>query len=120
VFSARGSHASYWRAGSYENLFSVAGRPRFAVHDSAIACPDCPQWRAWEFLLDARVQPWYGFGGAWGAPGGMGGTTGPLGPSPFKTRGLGRSPENAVRSSPAPIATPTATPAATPTVTPAP
>lgn len=113
VFSAKGSHASYWRAGSYENVFSVAGRRRFAVHDRAIACPDCPQWRTWALLLDARSQPWYGFGGAWGEVRSIAGTTGPLGPSSYKLDGLGPAPADTVRQAPAPIATPTPTPTVT-------
>lgn len=113
VFSAKGSHASYWRAGTYENVFSVAGRRRFAVYDSAIACPDCPQWRTWEMLLDARSQPWYGFGGAWGGVGSMTGTTGPLGPSSYKSGGLSPGPAKTVRQAPAAIATPTPTPTLT-------
>lgn len=106
VFSARGSHASYPRAGRYENVFKVAGRRRFAVYDIATACPDCPQWRAWQLLLDAKAQPWYGFGGAWGRVGSIAGTTGPLGPSKFKIRGLGPAPENAIDNRrPTPTAT---------------
>lgn len=92
VYSARGSHASYWRAGSYENVFKVAGRRQFAVRDTATACPDCPQWRTWEQLVDAQAQPWYGFGGAWGQLGGIAGTTGPLGPSSYKLGGASPAP----------------------------
>jgi hypothetical protein len=88
VFSAVGSHASYPRAGRYENVFIFKGRRRFAVFDEAIGCPRCPQWQTWKLLLDARQQPWYGYGGSWGQVGGMAGTTGPLGPSPYKTKGL--------------------------------
>jgi hypothetical protein len=96
VFSAVGSHASYPRAGRYENVFRFAGRRRFAVSDEAIGCPKCPQWQTWELLEDARSQPWYGFGGAWGEVGGIGGTTGPLGPSRYKIKGLETQPEQRV------------------------
>lgn len=43
-------------------------------------CARCPQWRTWTELADARKQPWYGFGGAWGKPGATEETTGPVGP----------------------------------------
>lgn len=44
-------------------------------------CERCPKWRTWETLRDARRQPWYGFGGAWGSIWRSDATTGPLGPS---------------------------------------
>lgn len=106
VYSARGSHASYWRAGSYENVFAPGGRRQFAVRDTAIACPDCPQWRTWEQLVDAQVQPWYGFGGAWGQLGGMAGTTGPLGPSSYKADGASPSPTRTAQLAAGPSAPP--------------
>jgi hypothetical protein len=106
VYSARGSHASYWRAGSYENVFEAGGRRQFAVRDTAVACPDCPQWRTWERLVDAQVQPWYGFGGAWGQMGGIAGTTGPLGPSRWKSGGAGVSPTRTVQLAAGPSAPP--------------
>lgn len=84
VYSARGSHASFWRAGKYEAVFERGGRQHFSVFDSAIACPDCPQWQTWRLMRDVRKEPWYGFGGAWGNVGGSSDTTGPLGPSKFK------------------------------------
>lgn len=96
AFSARGSHATYPRANRYENVFKIKGQRRFAVWDLARACAECPQWRTWEMLLDAKAQLWYGFGGAWGRAGSIGGTTGPLGPSRYKIRGLGAAPENAL------------------------
>jgi hypothetical protein len=46
-------------------------------------CEGCPQWRTWERVLDAREQPWYGFGGAWGLIGVDAESTGPVGPSRF-------------------------------------
>lgn len=100
VFSARGSHASYPRAGSYENVVKVGGVRRLVVHDNAVACHECPQWRTWQMLVDAETQPWYGFGGAWGRAGRIGGTTGPLGPSRYKARGLGAAPENVLDAGP--------------------
>ena len=115
VYSARGSHASYWRAGDYENVFEFAGRRRFAVFDQATSCPDCPQWRTWETLLDAKAQHWYGYGGAWGNVGSDTGFTGPLGPSSYKSRGESTQTAEPVRRAIAPVAqqpgtTPTATP----------
>lgn len=112
VFSAVGSHASYWRAGSYENVFVAAGRRRFAVFDRAIACSKCPHWRTWESLLDAKTQRWHGYGGAWGNVGSDPGFTGPLGPSSYKADGLSPAPETTVRQAPAPVATPPAATAA--------
>ena len=95
AFSALGSHATYWRTGDYAIVVKLAGRTAIAVHDHAIACSDCPEWRTWEQLVDVRAAPWYGFGGAWGAAGGVkgGGTTGPLGPSRYKTKGAEPRPD---------------------------
>ncbi len=100
VYSAKRSHASFPRAGSYESVFRVRGRRQFAVRDEAIACPECPIWRTWEDFADARIQAWYGFGGAWGQVGTMMGTTGPLGPSPFKIGPRSPSPENVASAQP--------------------
>jgi hypothetical protein len=85
VFSALGSHASYAMTRRLPNLDLGGGGPI---------------WATWLLVADARVQPWYGYGGAWGVartvPGtvravaavfrkkvGRGEFTGPLGP-PFK------------------------------------
>jgi hypothetical protein len=94
AYSARGSHATYWRTGDYAIVVKALGRPAFSVEDHAMACSGCPEWRTWERLVDATQQPWYGFGGAWGRAGSLagGGTTGPLGPSPYKTAGANPSP----------------------------
>lgn len=43
-------------------------------------CPGCVPWETWRSLSDARKEPWYGFGGAWGEPGETDAATGPLGP----------------------------------------
>ena len=48
VYSAIGSHASYWRTGRYENVFYLNGRRQFAVFDDARSCSRCPQWRTWD------------------------------------------------------------------------
>jgi hypothetical protein len=84
VYSAEGSHASYWRAGRYEAVYEPAGRRLLAVDDDAIACQACPQWQTWKLVLSARAQLWYGFGGAWGKVEGSPDGTGPLGPSTYK------------------------------------
>jgi hypothetical protein len=106
AFSARGSHATYWRSGDYENVLKAgSGRRLLTVFDDAFSCPGCPQWRTWERLLDARTQPWYGFGGAWGAVTSRGGFNGPLGPSPHKS-GDARSPVQSVRQAEAPVTGP--------------
>ena len=95
AYSAVGSHATYWRTGDYAIVVKLADHPALAVHDHAMACSGCPQWRTWERLVDATTQPWYGFGGAWGAAGSIegGGTTGPLGPSRYKTAGANPAPD---------------------------
>jgi hypothetical protein len=88
VYSAKGSHASYWQAGRFETIFKPLGRRLTVANDVAISCPKCPQWQTWKIVLPAREQLWYGFGGAWGKVGLNGDTTGPLGPSEYK---LGRN-----------------------------
>lgn len=107
VYSALGSHATYWAAGSYESLPKVGGRPvKLPIFDRASACSDCPLWRTWEQVVDVRTRPWYGFGGAWGKIGDIGGTTGPLGPSGWKIRDPHNSPTATVHRplTPTPVA----------------
>jgi hypothetical protein len=98
VFSARGSHASFPRAGSYASQLRGLGGNIITVHDDAIACPRCPVWRTWQLLANAQDQPWYGFGGAWGAVGKIRGTSGPLGPSRYKIGGLETPTESAIET----------------------
>ena len=86
VYSALGSHASYSGTGRQAD-WDLTGRGL--------------EWRTWLLLADARLQPWYGFGGAWGVARVVsprfrriavtfgktikdGEFTGPLGPSRFK------------------------------------
>jgi hypothetical protein len=74
AYSARGTHATYARAGS----FPIAG---------GLATDTTGRGAGWETYLslaDARAQGWYGYGGAWGEVGEGSDSTGPLGPSPFK------------------------------------
>ncbi len=87
VYSAEGSHASYWRAGRYEAVYEPRGDRLLAVDDNAIACSRCPQWHTWKLIRPAGAERWYGFGGAWGRVGRAGDTTGPLGPSTYKLEG---------------------------------
>jgi hypothetical protein len=72
AFSARGTHASYPRAGSFNNGIDQTARG--------------PRWRTWRHLRDVRARPWYGYGGGWGEVGENADSTGPLGPSSFKER----------------------------------
>lgn len=93
VFSALGSHASYATRQGQASLDITQGGPI---------------WATWLLIADIRVQPWYGYGGAWGlarrVPRGVpsiarrlgksvdpGDFTGPIGPRfkapPFATRG---------------------------------
>jgi len=88
VFSARGSHASYWRPGSFEyDMQSSTSLSPLPVRDRVPVCAECPEWRSWESVQELRDQDWYGFGGAWGEVpgGGSTSTTGPLGPSTHQT-----------------------------------
>jgi Vacuolar protein sorting-associated protein 62 len=72
AFSARGTHASYHRAGSFNNGIDVTERG--------------PRWRTWRHLRNVQARPWYGYGGGWGQVGETAASTGPLGPSRFKER----------------------------------
>lgn len=107
VYSAKGSHASYWRAGRYETEYRPDGKRLFAVEDDAIACQECPQWQTWLDVRDALGQRWYGFGGAWGDVSAGKDGTGPLGPSKYKVEGLGTpTTETVGRGAPVPSAPP--------------
>lgn len=85
AYIARNSHATYARAGLYRQRRAVGGNRSVSAVDEAIACADCPQWRTWTRLRNAKRQYWYGFGGAWGAAGADESRTGPLGPSQRKS-----------------------------------
>jgi hypothetical protein len=73
LYSALGSHAT------------VAGADRKAFGFDEIE-PGGPRWETWEGI--EAVDPWYGFGGAWGRVGRVSDLTGPLGPSPWKSGAL--------------------------------
>ena len=76
VYSARDSHASYARPGPVE----VCNPLGCALDVSAQGF----SWDTWTALRPVKAEPWYGFGGAWGAAGPVGDRTGPLGPSRWK------------------------------------
>jgi hypothetical protein len=86
LFEARGERVEVpWnetaRVGGSHPVFVVEpGTHRMRAAPSAESCSRCVEWRAWDVLADAREQPWYGFGGAWGEVGHDDATTGPLGP----------------------------------------
>jgi len=73
VFSGLGSHASYP---------AEKGPQQKRNADSTRVGR---LWPTWEQIVDVRDEPWFGFGGAWGAAGLARELTGPLGPSPYKT-----------------------------------
>jgi len=84
VYSAKGGHASYPTSGHHP--FGCKG-----TYDKA---GDGKVWKTWENVLDARSEPWYGFGGSWGNVGKRTKTVqvcwcvyGPPGPGPRKIDG---------------------------------
>jgi hypothetical protein len=89
VYSARHSHASYPTAAEGHNESTkVCANNRFHRPCSYDLREKGFVWDPLAAggmgLRDARAEPWYGFGGAWGSAGLQGDTTGPLGPSSFK------------------------------------
>jgi len=99
-FVAKGSHATYRRAGRFAQVLARGGVDIVTVEDDARACPECPLWFTWQRLVDAEREPWYGYGGAWGKVGDVSDFTGPLGPSKYKTLGLSDSPEVSLQQAP--------------------
>jgi hypothetical protein len=86
VYSARGSHATYPEIGNLTQDVPLAGGKAGEVRDVTEACAKCPIWQTWMDLVNAKRQPWYGFGGAWGEYRAAGsGGTGPSGPSTYKS-----------------------------------
>lgn len=70
VYSARGTHASYPRAGNYPLPFGFDDEAAGGGYE----------WNTWENLLQLKTQPWRDYAGAWGEVGETSETTGPLGP----------------------------------------
>jgi hypothetical protein len=83
AYAAGGNHALYPRDGDTTIARVRDDGARVRTVDRHGSCSDCPTWSTWEILLPARRQPWYGYGGAWGAVGPSDATSGPIGPSPF-------------------------------------
>jgi hypothetical protein len=83
VYSALNSHASYPVAAERRGDETKVCGPVGCSHDFR---NEGMRWDGWVEgrLRPARAQPWYGFGGAWGAAGELPDTTGPLGPSRWK------------------------------------
>lgn len=91
VYSARDSHASYpveAEAKSKETEVCYKRSRRLCSHDMRnrgfvwdVLAPEA------KGLRNARVEPWYGFGGAWGSAGPTIELTGPVGPSTYKLPG---------------------------------
>lgn len=77
VFVAVGTHASYRDAGETQQCRA----PHLCITDRRDRGRAIHAWNA---LAKVRVQPWYGFGGAWGDWGHINDTTGPPGPSIYK------------------------------------
>lgn len=72
------------RAGPGSTHPIVDVTPEFHTPRPAGRCDDCTDWLTWRRLRDARREPWYGYGGAWGAAWRTDATSGPLGPSPYE------------------------------------
>lgn len=83
VYVARGNHAPYPQEGETMVRYDVPGPRTVRAPDKRRACSDCPRWSAWEQLRPIDREPWYGYGGAWGAVGYTAQGTGPIGPSPY-------------------------------------
>jgi len=77
VFSAKGTHASYARAGKHKVVLD--NLPDWTDHTSR-----GKQWKTWQHLKRVKRQTWWGYGGAWGETGEIGATSGPGGPSPAR------------------------------------
>jgi hypothetical protein len=83
IYSALSSHASYPTAATERGGETKVCSPVGCSHDFR---EQGMRWDGWRsgVLRSAREQPWYGFGGAWGAAGPAADMTGPLGPSRYK------------------------------------
>lgn len=79
LYAALGSHTFYLHAGFHQTV-SHRLNGNYVIVDDTATCVGCARWRTWHRLRDARDEPWYGYGGAWGAEGFASSTTGALGP----------------------------------------
>lgn len=79
LYSALASHTPYVRPGFHQTQHLVS-TGNYVIADDTVRCRGCPHWRTWQRLVDAREQPWYGYGGAWGPDRGTPGRTGSAGP----------------------------------------
>jgi hypothetical protein len=76
VYSALDSHASYSEGGTTKVCGDLGSSND--IRDQGF------HWDTWKELHPARDEPWFGYGGAWGAANTAQGRTGPLGPSRWK------------------------------------
>ncbi|HWM10675.1 MAG TPA: hypothetical protein VNO82_15080 [Solirubrobacteraceae bacterium] len=84
VYAAQGNHAPYPDAGRAMVTHRIEGvRKSIRFPDVRRSCADCPRWSTWEDLVLAKREPWYGYGGNWGAMGTTAHSSGSIGPSPF-------------------------------------
>ena len=77
VFSAKGTHASYARAGRHRVVLDDL--PDWTDHATR-----GKRWKTWQNLDRVVRQGWWGYGGAWGEVGEYAETSGPGGPSPAR------------------------------------
>jgi hypothetical protein len=79
VYSALDSHASYPDGGTTKVCGDLGSSND--IRDQGFRWDT---WKSGDSLRAAREQPWFGYGGAWGAADTAQGRTGPLGPSRWK------------------------------------
>ncbi|MGH3992873.1 MAG: hypothetical protein ACRDSN_10475, partial [Pseudonocardiaceae bacterium] len=53
AYVAKGSHATYRRAGKFVQVLARAGFEVIRVNDDARACPQCPLWFTWQRMIRA-------------------------------------------------------------------
>lgn len=83
AYAARGNHAPYPDEGDTVVRRDAGDGRTVRATDERLSCRDCPRWRTWENLRPVRREPWYGYGGAWGAVGSSADNSSPIGPSPY-------------------------------------
>lgn len=80
AFLSKGDHTPYPGPVSGTRALTSDGES-VPLQQEATTCDRCPRLSTWRSLVNADTQPWYGFGGAWGAIGSDEASTGPGGPS---------------------------------------